>query len=151
MMRTKRHRQDITVHIACALAVLGGIAGCDRASPSDPAPPSGGRTYVLSYNTFTASVDPILSAKGCDNLDCHGGGIRGTFQLSPPGAKDTSFDYQQACLQVAPADPKTSPLLLKPLAAECGGTQHGGGAFFFSLDDPDYVTLATWAESGVYK
>jgi hypothetical protein len=138
--------------VACALAVLGcGVAGCNHASPNAPDPPAGGRAYVMSYNVFASRIDPILSAQGCDNLNCHGGGIRGTFQLSPPGAKDTAFDFDQASMQVVPADPASSPLVTKPLAEECGGTAHGGGSFFFSLDDSNYVAILTWIQHGEYR
>lgn len=151
-MGKHEHRQGIVRKHAFACAALGlCLAGCDHASPTTPAPPSGGRTYVLSYNSFTTSIEPILSGQGCDNLNCHGGGIRGTFQLSPPGDKDASYDFKQACLQVTPADLQASPLLMKPLAEECGGASHGGGSFFFSLDDPNYVALLAWVESGEYK
>lgn len=93
----------------------------------------------------------MLSSKGCDNLNCHGGGNGGNFALSPPAAKDAKFDYTQACTQITPADLKSSPLILKPLAEDCGGSTHGGGPFFFSFDDPDYLTLATWVNGGEYR
>jgi hypothetical protein len=151
-MGNKRTRHDIEGRHAIACAAIGlCLAACDHASPADPTPPSGGRTYVLSYDSFAASVEPVLSAQGCDNLNCHGGGIRGTFQLSPPNAKDAHYDFNQACMQVTPADPKNSPLAMKPLAEECGGATHGGGAFFFSLDDPNYVAILQWVESGVFE
>lgn len=151
-MGTNWKRRGIAGTHAIACAAIGlALAACDHASPTAPAPPGGGQAYVLSYDEFATNIEPILSGKGCDNMNCHGGGIRGTFQLSAPGNKDTHYDFKQACLQVTPADLKSSPLLLKPLAQECGGAAHGGGAFFFSLDDPNYVALVTWVESGVLK
>ncbi len=151
-MRTYRQAQDITRNIAVVLALVAcGVEGCKRASPDDPDPPTGGQRYVMSYNAFASTIDPILSKHGCDNLNCHGGGIRGTFALSPPNAKDPAFDYQQASLQVFPPDPRESPLVMKPLAEECGGATHTGGAFFFSLDDPDFVAILTWIENGEYE
>jgi hypothetical protein len=151
-MRKFEHREDIMRNVAFALAVTGCItAGCERASPNDPDPPTGGQKYVMDYGVFASTVNPILSAHGCDNLTCHGGGIRGTFELSPAGDKDPAFDYQQASLQVFPPEPIESPLVMKPLAAECGGASHGGGSFFFSLDDPDYVAILTWIENGEYQ
>src|SRR5262245_48249750 len=127
------------------------LAGCNHASTTGPEPPTGGQTYVLNYDTFSTKIEPILTGKGCDNMNCHGGGIRGTFQLSPPNAKDTHFDFEQACMQVTPWNPENSPLAMKPLAEECGGSTHAGGAFFFSLDDPDYVAILQWVESGEFK
>ncbi|HKW14553.1 MAG TPA: hypothetical protein VJS69_08725 [Candidatus Krumholzibacteria bacterium] len=136
--------------MACALLGLC-LGACDHASPTDPVPPSGGQTYVLSYDKFSANVEPVLASLGCDNMNCHGGGIRGTFQLSPPNDKNAHYDFTQACMQVTGSDPKDSPLVLKPLAAECGGATHGGGSFFFSLDDPNYMAMLQWAESGSFK
>ena len=151
-MRNDQHRQDIVRRVACVFAALGCVVtGCDRASPNDPAPPGGGRTYVMSYDVFKSTIDPILSSQGCDNMNCHGGGIRGTFQLSPPGDKDPGFDFNQACLQVFPPNPASSPLVMKPLAEECGGAAHGGGPYFFSLTDPNYVAILTWIENGEYR
>jgi hypothetical protein len=151
-MGKNRKQFAITRTHAVACAALGlCLAACDHASTTAPTPPTGGQTYVLDYDTFSATVDPILSGLGCDNLNCHGGGIRGTFQLSPPNAKDTHFDFSQACMQITPLDPKNSPLAMKPLAEECGGATHGGGAFFFALDDPNYVAILQWVESGEFK
>jgi hypothetical protein len=151
-MRNNRKLRAIPRPHAFACAALGlCLTACGQASPTDPTPPSGGRTYVLSYDKFAASVEPVLDSLGCDNTNCHGGGIRGTFQLSPPNNKDAHYDFKQACLQVLPSDPKNSPLLMKPLAEECGGAAHGGGSFFFSLDDPNYIALFQWADSGVFK
>jgi hypothetical protein len=143
-----RHTARAVAALACAGAVS---AGCERASPADPAPPSGGQVYVLDYDVFASQIDPILTAHGCDNLNCHGGGIRGTFELSPQGDKNAAFDFAQASLQVYPPDPADSPLVVKPLAEECGGTTHAGGAAFTSLDDPDYLAILTWIEAGEYR
>ncbi len=66
-------------------ALLGALVanGCDVSSPREPDPPGGGQSYVLDYDVFVTEIDTILTAQGCDNLNCHGGGIRGTFELSP--------------------------------------------------------------------
>jgi len=151
-MGKHRYRLDIVSRHAFACAALGlCVAGCNQASTTAPNPPSGGQTYVLSYETFADTVEPVLSGQGCDNMNCHGGGIRGTFQLSPPTDKDARYDFDQACMQVTGADPVASPLLVKPLAEACGGVPHGGGPFFSSLDDPDYLALKAWVESGAFK
>lgn len=151
-MHHHRNRRNTIRHVAYALAFCGcGALGCERASTTDPEPPGGGQKYVMSYDDFAGTVNPILSAKGCDNLNCHGGGIRGTFQLSPQDDKDPAFDYAQASLQVFPPEPRESPLVTKPLAAECGGVPHTGGAYFFSLDDPEYLAILMWIEEGEYQ
>jgi hypothetical protein len=105
----------------------------------------------MSHDDLYAHGRSILSATAAAISTAHGGGIRGTFTLSPANDKDPAFDYQQASLQVFPPNPVESPLVMKPLAEECGGETHGGGAFFFSLDDPDYVAILAWIENGEYQ
>jgi hypothetical protein len=140
----------ITVASVAGFALAAGH-GCDQPSTTSPQPPGGGKSYVLDYAVFESQVDPILTARGCDNLDCHGGGIRGTFELSPFDDKDLAFDFAQARLQVNGSDPAASSLLQKPLAEEAGGTAHGGGAAFASTGDPDYQALRAWIEAGEYR
>ncbi len=133
---------------AIAVAVA---SGCEKASTTDPNPPSGGQTFVLDYDVFATSINPMLSSHGCDNETCHGGGIRGTFELSPNGAKNVAFDFEQARMQVDGRDPVSSPLAMKPLAPECGGPGHAGGYVFTELDDPDYLAILAWVEAGEYR
>jgi hypothetical protein len=129
----------------CALSAL--LAGC--ASPTaPPAPPAGGQRLVLDRAAFDADVEPVLMRQGCDATgDCHGGGIRGTLQLSPPTAKDPAFDFAQIGLQVWPTDRDHSPLLTAPLV---GGTAHPFKPFA-SAADSDYQALRGWVMSGVVK
>lgn len=111
--------------------------------------PGGGQTADLSFTEFVSVVDPILRAQGCDaEGDCHGGGIRGTFQLSPPGAKDTAFDFQQTAQQVNAADPTASLILTEPLDEAAGGTTHAVQPFA-TVDDEDYQAILAWIEAGV--
>ncbi len=143
-------------HPAVAALLVGSTAiafasGCDKASTTDPTPPTGGYTLVLDYEVFASTIDPILSSHGCDNATCHGGGIRGTFELSPNGAKNVQFDFEQARLQVNGYMPEQSALALKPLAPECGGPGHAGGYVFTELDDPDYLAILAWIEAGEYR
>jgi hypothetical protein len=133
------------------LSIMGfALLGCGDAV-SAPKPPSGGRAFELSAPLFAASVAPVLSERGCDaGGDCHGGGIRGTFELSPASAKDLAFDFEQARLQVDPYDRARSPLLAKPLAEPYGGAPH---AFepFATADDPGYQAIRAWIEAGVFR
>jgi hypothetical protein len=53
-------------------------------------------------------------------------------------------------LETPEGDPRTSPLLRKPLAVEAGGARHGGddrwGAPVFARkSDPRYETMFFWA------
>jgi hypothetical protein len=91
----------------------------------------------------------MLVAHGCDaEGDCHGGGIRGTLQLSPPTAKNTRYDYDQVVLQVTSANPDQSPILTRPLALTAGGTPHPLKAFA-DTNDTEYRTLRAWVRAGV--
>jgi hypothetical protein len=129
------------------LAMPALLHGCS--APTSPAPPpGGGQQLVLSFEAFESAVEPVLARHGCDaEGDCHGGGIRGSFQLSPPGAKDARFDFDQAVLQVAVTPRDQSPLLTEPLALEAGGTPHGVKPFA-TTSDSDYVAILGWILSG---
>jgi hypothetical protein len=110
--------------------------------------------YVLDYDVFAASIDSLLTARGCDNLSCHGGGIRGTFQLSPSDDKDVAMDFAQVALQVDGGSPEQSLLLVKPLAEDAGGAAHAATAplsIFDSVGDPDYQTILAWIQAGEFR
>jgi hypothetical protein len=129
-------------------------AGCGLAPTPDPEPPSGGQSFVVDYSTFVSDVSPILTANGCDNSSCHGGGIRGTFELSPDTDKDLDLDFFQVGFQLNGSDPSLSPLLMKPLDESAGGEVHNAdsGQFgFLDTSDPDYQTILTWIEAGVFQ
>jgi hypothetical protein len=148
-------RQDSTrqaLGFALAVAAIGAAAaGCVSGPSAPPKPPSGGQTLSLSYDGFVASVEPVLVRKGCDaGGDCHGGGIRGTFELSPQGAKDVSFDFHQASMQVYPTMRDSSDLLRRPLADDAGGLPHPYKAFA-STSDSDYVAIRGWIQAGVLQ
>ena len=132
------------------LLVLGLIA-CDAADTTRPDPPGGGQELELDFARFEAEVTQILSQRGCDNLSCHGGGIRGTYELSPSSDKDSQFDFVQTALQVDSYDPEGSLLLLKPLSQTAGGLAHAGEGpttSFASVDDADYQTILSWILAG---
>lgn len=127
------------------------LCGCDTAPPGDPAAPTGGREFVLDQAAYTATVAPILTTKGCDNIACHGGGLRGSFELSPVDDKDYDFDFTQVTRQLNPLQPETSSLLTKPLAIPAGGVVHTAPSEefgFMTTADPDYQSILGWIESG---
>lgn len=128
------------------------LPACGCQSPaSPPAPPGGGRRYILPYDVFARDVEPVLRRQGCGaDGDCHGGGIRGTFELSPDAAPDPRFDFTQAALQVNGAHPDDSPLLRKPLAEAAGGAPHAFKVFT-STEAADYALLRAWVVSGVFE
>jgi hypothetical protein len=98
---------------------------------------------------FAQTVSPALERRGCSATgDCHGGGIRGSFQLSPPTAKDLQFDFDQAILQVSVANRDSSPILTEPLSLAAGGTPHPFKPFS-SPADTDYQAIRGWIQAGV--
>jgi hypothetical protein len=135
------------------LSILLGLAltGCKEASITDLAIPGGGQELVLDYAQFESEVAGILTQRGCDDLSCHGGGIRGTFQLSPENQKDLAYDFAQAALQVDALTRENSTLLLKPLSVQAGGLPHAGEgpiSTFTSVSDTDYQTILSWILAG---
>lgn len=132
------------------LLALGALTGCgeDASSPTGPDVAGGGQERILDFETFRTAVAPVLHARGCSAAgDCHGGGLRGSFELSPASAPDTNFDFEQAVEQIDDLDPAASSLLRKPLAVEAGGDPHAFVAFT-STDDDDYRTILAWIEAG---
>ena len=132
-------------------AALIAATACGNESATAPPPSLPPQAYVMSYDEFVAAVAPVLSKHGCDNASCHGGSSTLAFRLSPRDHKDPAFDFHQACRQVDASNPAESPLVMKPLAEECGGDTHAGGSYFYSFDDPDYVAILTWIENGEYR
>ncbi len=106
--------------------------------------------FELDFATFQSTVSPLLTTYGCDSRDCHGGGIRGTFELSPFDDKDPAFDFDQASLQVWPQDRPQSPLLAKPLKEDGGSAPHSYEPFE-TTDDPAYQEILAWIEAGEYR
>jgi len=140
MARTRTNHRILASLMVAACAAPALVQGCSR--PTAPVqPPGGGQTLTLSYPEFQHNVEPVLVKHGCDATgDCHGGGIRGTFQLSPPGAKDARFDFDQSSLQAWATNRDQSPLLLQPLAIDAGGTPHPFKPFA-STSDSDFVAM----------
>jgi hypothetical protein len=98
--------------------------------------------------SFALDVQPILTARGCNQGACHGK-ARGQngFQLSLLGF-DSEFDYAQLTQQargrrVFLASPERSLLLLKATAAQ----PHGGGQRIEPGSD-DYHILLEWIRQG---
>ena len=132
-------------------ALWGGLHGCAAPPTRPPVPPSGGQVLVLDYAAFQSSVSPILARHGCDaDGDCHGGGVRGTFQLSPPTAKDPNFDFNQVVMQIYPTMRDASPILTRPLAIAAGGTPHPFKPFA-TTGDADYAVIRAWIMAGVLQ
>ena len=132
------------------VAVAAGAHGCQSPS-APPKPVGGGERIVLDFAAFRDSVSPVLERHGCDaDGDCHGGGIRGTLQLSPATAKDLQFDFDQVSMQVYPTLRDSSPILLRPLADSAGGKPHPYKAFA-TTSDSGYLVIRSWIRRGVLQ
>ena len=148
-MSSHRRIRRTIAPLALVLSVLPGVVqGCSSPT-APPDPPSGGQTLTLDFTQFEQTVEPVLMAQGCDATgDCHGGGIRGSLELSPPGAKDARFDFDQVVLQVSASNRNASPILTEPLALAAGGTPHSVKPFA-STSDADYQAILAWIMAGV--
>ena len=124
-------------------------AGCN--GPTEPpTPPGGGADFALDAAIFRDAVAPVLAQYGCHAMECHGGGIRGTYQLSPPDALDPDFDFEQTRWQVDPYEPLTSPVLGKPLREDAGGAPHAWEPFD-SADHAGYRAIRDWILAGEFR
>ena len=99
--------------------------------------------------SFELDVQPILTARGCNQGACHGKqrGQNG-FQLSLLGF-DSDFDFRALTRQsrgrrISLATPMNSLLLKKAT----GETPHGGGKVL-DASGRDYQTLLAWIDQGV--
>lgn len=136
--------------LAALLALASGLQGCSTPT-APPSPPAGGQQLHLSFDLFAATVEPVLVRHGCDaGGDCHGGGIRGTLRLSPQGAKNVTYDFNQVSLEVNPSPPESSLILTKPLALAAGGTPHQIKPFA-TTSDSDYQAILHWIQDGASK
>jgi hypothetical protein len=131
--------------ICFALALLAIIA-CDVARGDDGI--ASGTRSVPATLSFELDVQPILTARGCNQGACHGKsrGQNG-FQLSLLGF-DADFDYSSLTQQargrrVFPAAPERSLILQKATAT----LPHGGGQRLEPGGD-DYNVLLRWIAEG---
>jgi hypothetical protein len=133
-----------------ALLVCPAMAGWKAARGEDAA--SSGKTDGIRSGPTTASfeleVQPILTARGCNQGACHGKsrGQNG-FQLSLLGF-DPDFDYAALTQQargrrIFPAAPERSLLLEKATAT----LPHGGGVRI-EKGSADYDVIASWIANG---
>lgn len=126
-----------TIFVLTALIVGGRARSADDARNASANPVS-----------FELDIQPILTARGCNQGACHGKsrGQNG-FQLSLL-AFDPDFDYAALTQQargrrVFPASPERSLLLQKATAV----LPHGGGVRL-EPSSPDYEVLLRWISQG---
>jgi hypothetical protein len=106
------------------------------------------------YTFYKTRVEPIFLKKRPTHArcaTCHagpGGGALGLSHLQPGSTwteEESRRNYEIVSQLVAPGNPTSSQLLMRPLAPSAGGDiWHGGGQQFASQDDPDWQTMAEW-------
>jgi hypothetical protein len=156
--------------IVTALLFVAGCPANDVSKGLEPATPD----TTLDYNDFVCSAQPVL-IKRCSYLGCHGnpshalrvfsagklryGDVATREQRDAPlTAQEVQLNFDSAVgltlsanpVQRAQPDVQAIPLLLKPLAARFGGSEHHGVAVFPTsphqnlADDPEWNALANW-------
>jgi len=109
---------------------------------------------IFDFDFFKSKVEPVFLKERPGHARCyacHSDSNR-LFHLErlPEGAKEWTEEqsrrnFETVTRLVAPGDPRSSLLLIHPLAPEAGGDAfHSGGRQFESQNDPDWLILAEW-------
>jgi len=106
----------------------------------------------FDFNFFKSKVEPIFLKERPGHARCYAchSDPNRVFHLErlPEGATEWTEEqsrrnFQTVTRLVAPGDPRSSLLLIHPLAPEAGGDAfHSGGRQFETQNDPDWLTLA---------
>lgn len=109
---------------------------------------------VFDFDFFKSNVEPIFLKERPGHARCYAchSDPNRVFHLErlPDGAKNWTEEqsrrnFATVTRLVAPGDPRSSLLLLHPLAPEAGGDAfHSGGRQFETQNDPDWLTIADW-------
>ena len=149
----------VVMLVACALVPLMGCPGPDNPYLPYPEP---------DFVQYQSTVQPIVD-RSCSNLGCHGESDRRLtfysvdFLRAEPTVPGTPLDsdmltlaeiaWNYDSLRARLIDEESADgahLLLKNLDPEAGGIVHADGfVVFATVDDPDYVALRDWIETGL--
>ena len=157
-----------TVRWVAPLLVVGGLLGA-LVLVACPGPENPYLPYPEpDFGSFSASVQPVLE-RSCSSLGCHGDANRRLTLYSieylpaEPAVDGTPLDPDELSLAelgwnydsmrarlVDEESADDARLLLKCLDPEAGGIVHADGVVvFYSVDEPDYVALRDWIETGL--
>ena len=141
-----------TLAFACAVALLATTQGC--VGPANEGEP----LVVGDLEEFAAQVQPAL-AERCATAACHGRVerplrlfARGHHRADPDrvyldeplDAVELAHNAAAVAAMAHGLGPGQSPIILKPLAESEGGSWHGGGDVFLSLEDGACRSLVGW-------
>ena len=111
----------------------------------------------LDFGAYRTRVEPIFLKKRPGHARCVACHVDAatSFKLQPLATVAKTWTDEQSRKNfeivlklVIPGDPKSSRLLIHPLAHDGGGDQfHAGGGQFASQDDPDWKIIADWVGS----
>ena len=152
----------MVVSLAAASAVALCVSARFAVAQSDGAPSATAASAsqpTLDYEFFKTRVEPVFLKKRwpdharcyvCHEVSHHNGGPFSLVALSPGSSswseEQSRLNFEAASRVAIPGDPKSSILLLMPLAPEAGGIAdtHQGGRQFASKDDPDWKIIEAW-------
>lgn len=112
---------------------------------------------TFDFAFFKSKVEPIFLKERPGHARCYAchSDANRLFHIErlSDGAKEWTEEqsrrnFQTVTRLVAPGDPRSSLLLLHPLAPEAGGDAfHSGGRQFETQNDPDWLTIADWVRA----
>ena len=154
----------VVASLLCTVQVLANAGAKHQAQHSQSA--SSGQSQqtasasskdVFDFEVFKSKVEPIFLKERPGHARCYAchSDPNRLFHLErlSDGAKEWTEEqsrrnFQTVTRLVAPGDPRSSLLLIHPLAPEAGGDAfHSGGRQFESQNDPDWLTIADWVRS----
>jgi len=112
---------------------------------------------IFDFDVFKSKIEPIFLKERPGHARCYAchSDPNRLFHLEhlSDGAKEWTEEqsrrnFATVTRLVAPGDPRSSLLLLHPLAPEAGGDAfHSGGRQFETQNDLDWLTIADWVRS----
>lgn len=149
-----------------AVAALAGTAPRSKNVARSPRLASSGQSAqassaaskdIFDFDFFKSKVEPIFLNQRPGHARCYAchSDPNRVFHLERLSEGATEWTEEQSRRNfetvtrlVAPGNPRSSLLLIHPLAPEAGGDAfHSGGRQFATQNDPDWVTIADWVRN----